>query len=87
MMGQTMDEQGIMAKSHELMAQEGGVDSNNRIYEVNPEQWRKLKYFLTVDVEELLPLSLRQSFNQQQLQEQMMQGQGNPAPMASPKVA
>ena len=60
MMGQDMDEQGVMARSHDLIAQEGGVESQNRIYEVNPEAWRKLKFFLFVDVEELLPLSLRQ---------------------------
>lgn len=61
MMGQTTTPEQQMAQSHELMAQEGGVDSKNRIYEVNPEAWRKLKYFLSVDVEELLPLSLRQT--------------------------
>lgn len=80
MMGQGLDETGMMAKSHELLAQEGGIDSNTRIVEVNPEKWRKLKYFLSVDVEELLPLHFRDSFNQQMLAQQQMLKQGQTIP-------
>lgn len=76
MMGQEMSEEEEMAKSHEMMEQEGGIDSTNRISEVNPEAWRKLKYFLSVDTEELLPLSLRDSFARQQLMEQQIAVQG-----------
>jgi hypothetical protein len=47
-------------KSMEMLEEEGGIDSDMRIMRVNPEKWRKLKYFLFVDVEELLPLSMRQ---------------------------
>jgi len=69
MMGQEMGEQGVMNKSHELLKQEGGVDSDMRIYEVNPEAWHKLKFNIVLDVEELLPKVLAQplspEFNQQ----------------------
>jgi len=50
---------------------------------VNPEAWRKLKYFLEVDVEELLPLSVKaaqamalQSQAQGQTGQPMNQNQG-----------
>lgn len=72
MMGQTLTPEQEMAQAHDLLSQEGGVESTNRIYEVNPEAWRKLKYFLEVDVEELLPLSMKQIMKQQAL----MQNQG-----------
>ena len=55
MMGQEMNEEEMFNKSNELMDKEGGVDSDMRIFEVNPEAWRKLKYNLVLDVEELLP--------------------------------
>lgn len=73
MIGEELGEKEAMSRSREIMDREGGVDSDTRIYEVNPDAWRKLKYFLTVDVEALLPLSLRESFVQQQMMEQMGQ--------------
>lgn len=79
MIGEKMNEEQAMFRSRELLEKEGGVDSDTRIYEVNPDAWRKLKYFLTVDVDQLLPLSLRQGFQQQQMMQQMQQmqqGQG-----------
>ncbi len=74
LMGQTMTPEQELVKSHEMLVQEGGIDSKNRIYEVNPEAWRKLKYFLEIDVEELLPLNLKQALNQQAT----MQNQNQP---------
>jgi hypothetical protein len=60
MIGEEMNDEAMMSRSHEILDKEGGIDGETRLYEVNPDEWRKLKYFLTVDVEELLPLSLRQ---------------------------
>lgn len=76
MMGNEITEEDEMKKSYEMLSEEGGIDSTNRISEVNPEAWRKLKYFLSVDTEELLPLSLRDSFARQQLMEQQIAVQG-----------
>ncbi len=73
MIGEEIGKEKLMARSREIMEKEGGIDSDTRIYEVNPDAWRKLKYFLTVDVDQLLPLSLRQGFNQQMMAQQ--QGQ------------
>lgn len=73
MIGEEIGEEKAMIRSREIMKQEGGVDSDTRIYEVNPDAWRKLKYFITVDVDQLLPLSLRQSFQQQQMMQQNQQ--------------
>ena len=67
MIGEEIGEEEAMTRSQELLKKEGGIDSDTRIYEINPDTWRKLKYFLTVDIDQLLPLSLRQSFNQQQM--------------------
>ena len=77
MIGEDMDKEQAMTRSQELLKQEGGIDSDTRIYEVNPDKWRKLKYFLTVDIDQLLPLALRDSQNlqQQNLQQQMIQQQ------------
>ena len=77
MMGQSLSQEQVMAQSNDLMTQEGGVDSNSRIYEVNPEAWRKLKFFLEVDVEELLPLSVKAA-QQTALQSQGQNLQGQP---------
>ncbi len=70
MIGEEIGKEKLMARSREIMEKEGGIDSDTRIYEVNPDAWRKLKYFLTVDVDQLLPLSLRQGFNQQMMAQQ-----------------
>ena len=75
MIGEEVSEEQSMTRSQELLKQEGGIDSDTRIYEVNPNTWRKLKYFLTVDIDQLLPLNLRQSFAQQQMILQQQQGQ------------
>ena len=76
MMGMEIgSEEEEMEKSYDILKQEGGIDSDLRIYEVNPDEWRKLKYMITVDVDELLPLALRpQAINQMQNLE-MMNGQ------------
>lgn len=65
MMGEEMDEATAMERSMQLMEEEGGIDSEMRISKVNPEAWRKMKYYLSVDVQELLPLSLRDSMQAQ----------------------
>ena len=74
MMGKEIEsEDQLLNESHDVLAEEGGIDSTTRIYKVNPSEWRKLKYMIHVDVEELLPLALRESqqaFLQQQLQTQ-----------------
>jgi hypothetical protein len=81
MMGEEVDEE---TKSMEMLEKEGGIDSDTRIYEVNPEKWRKLKYFLFVDVEELLPLSMRPQPIQQPMGDQnLLQGQGGMAGVQS----
>ena len=73
MAGQSLAPEEVVSKQHDLLSQEGGIDSNSRIYEVNPTEWRKLKYFLFVDVEELLPISI------QRAQEAALKmGQGQP---------
>lgn len=71
MAGQMMDEQGMMQKAYDMLGQEGGIDSKNRIFEVNPEAWRKLKYLLSIDVEELLPMNMKQA-QQMQMEEMQM---------------
>lgn len=79
MMGQEIGEQDVMAKSNDLLNQEGGIDSDMRIYEVNPEAWHKLKFHIILDVEELLPKVLANpsspEFNQQFPQQPMNQTQ------------
>ncbi len=78
MIGEEISPEKAKQKSYEMLDKEGGIDSDTRIYEVNPEKWRKLKYFITVDVDQLLPLSLRDSQNQQaMMQQQIQQGQNN----------
>ena len=44
-----------MSKSISVLNKEGGIDSDMRIFEVNPEVWRKLKYHMVMDVRELIP--------------------------------
>ena len=75
MAGRSLTPEQITAQQHDLLSQEGGIDSNSRIYEVNPTEWRKLKYFLFVDVEELLPVSIQRA---QEAALQMGQSQGQP---------
>lgn len=71
MMGEEAESEAeILNRSMEILEKEGGIDSDLRIYEVNPEKWRKLKYMITVDVDELLPLSLRDAQNA--MKEEMM---------------
>lgn len=42
---------------YELLAQEGGIDGKKRIYLVNPEMLPKLKYKVSVNVDEMNPKS------------------------------
>jgi hypothetical protein len=75
MMGEELVEEDMMARSMEMMEKEGGVDSDMRIYEVNPDKWRKLKYMMHIDIDELLPMNLRQNqINQLAQMEQTKQG-------------
>lgn len=62
-----------MQKSLELLGQEGGVDSDTRIFEVNPEPWRKMKYHLVMDVQELISPAIKEMQRREQIaQEQQM---------------
>lgn len=78
MIGQEMTQEDLMNKSEEVLQKEGGIDGDTRIYEVNPDAWRKLKYTLSVDVEQLLPLSAKEA--QQNAQNQLMAAQGKGQP-------
>lgn len=42
-----------MDKSYELLDEEGGPDANKKIYQVNPQKFRQLKYLVQVDIDEL----------------------------------
>jgi hypothetical protein len=43
-------------KAHDLIEEEGGINGDTRIIEVaDPEEWRKLKYHLQIETEELMP--------------------------------
>ena len=44
-----------MAESFEIMRQEGGIDSDTRIYKVNPFLFSQLKFKITVDADTLTP--------------------------------
>lgn len=53
--------------STKILDEEGGIDSNMRVYKIlNPEAWRKLKYQIIVDVEELMPAYVKQIVKEQQ---------------------
>lgn len=41
--------------SFEVMEEEGGLDSDTRIYKVNPTLFRKLNFLLSVEADEMLP--------------------------------
>lgn len=77
-------EQSSMNRSMKILEQEGGIDSTMRIYEVNPEKWRKLKYNLVIDVRELVSPAIKeiQQINQEMLRRQLLQ----PEKQESPKV-
>lgn len=55
--GEETNEQELLARQFELLAAEGSLDSKMRIYKVNPELFRNLKYKITVDVDQLKPKS------------------------------
>ena len=40
---------------YQMLEQEGGVDSETRIYNVNPEKWHKLKFQIVMETDEHLP--------------------------------
>ncbi len=63
MMGEQLGEEQQKTRSHEILSREGGIDSDMRIYEVNPEEWHKLKFHLVIDVKELLPPTLSEPMN------------------------
>ena len=55
LMGQEMSKEDMRMRELELLKREGGIKSDTRIIEVNPEAWRKLKYQMIIDVQDLLP--------------------------------
>lgn len=74
MVGKELTPEESKQRAYELLKQEGGIDSENRILEVNPEAWRKMKFHLVLDVKELLPPSLTEIPNElQQLPQEQPQ--------------
>ena len=47
----------VADKSYDILSAEGGVDGETRIYEVNPETFRDLKFHVVVSADELTPRS------------------------------
>ena len=74
LMGEEFTEETLMKRSRGLLTEEG-LDGKTRLYEVNPERWRKLKFFMHVDVEELLPSNIKeaQRINEEILRQQVKQ--------------
>lgn len=77
-----------MQKAISLLEEEGGIGSDTRIFEVNPEKWRKLKYNLVMDVRELISPAIKevQAMQERQLQEQMEMEIGKPKEREFAKV-
>ncbi|KKM71508.1 hypothetical protein LCGC14_1429890 [marine sediment metagenome] len=75
MFNQDSEEGEPMSRSLSVLNKEGGIDSDTRIYEVNPVAWRKLKYHLVMDVQELIPPVIKeiQQAGQEQLQREIQQ--------------
>ncbi len=56
--------------SDEMLIEEGGIESDMKIYKVlDPEAWRRLKYQIVIDVEELMPAYLKEIVEDQRKQE------------------
>lgn len=81
MMGEELGEEGIKERSHDILNREGGIDSDTRIFEINPEAWRKLKFHLVIDVKELLPPILSEPMTQN------LQLNQNPLNQKQPQMA
>lgn len=67
------EESNAISQSSTILDKEGGIDSDMRIFEVNPELWRKLKYHMVMDVKELIPpviLEIQQA-GQEELKRQL----------------
>lgn len=45
------------SKSFQLLEEEGGLETKNRIFDVNPELFRTLKFKITVSAEKLTPMN------------------------------
>lgn len=69
-----LSEEESMQRSQDILKKEGGIKSNTRIFEVNPDKWRRLKFQMIVDVDELLPLFMKERIREaeQQLKEQQI---------------
>jgi hypothetical protein len=52
-----MDDEELKDKSYELLDEEGGMESETRIFKVNPELIRNLKYKISVSADDLNPKS------------------------------
>lgn len=65
MIGSELSAEDMSSRSQELLEEEGGIDSDTRILEVNPEAWRKMKFHLVLDVKELLPPVFTEPFPEQ----------------------
>ena len=50
-----MSKEQILKKKQELFVKEGGKEGKKRIFLVNPNLFRKIKYMTVVDAESLLP--------------------------------
>lgn len=46
---------GSMEESMNLMQKEGGIDANKRIYKVNPSLFRRMKFLIRIDPDQLVP--------------------------------
>jgi hypothetical protein len=55
MIGRTYTEEQEKEKKYELMDKEGGIDSDKRIYMVNPQAFRNYKFKIVVSADMLLP--------------------------------
>lgn len=54
---ENLSEEDKMAQSYDILMKEGGMDSNTRIYRINPELFRNIKYKCVVSADELTPKS------------------------------
>ena len=54
---QDLSEEEKMSQSFDILKQEGGLDGEKRIYKVNPELFRRLRFLITVDADNLTPMS------------------------------
>ena len=53
--GQMMGQDQLIEQSFSLMDKEGGYDSDTRIYKINPKMFRRLKFLLRVNPDDITP--------------------------------